>query len=124
MKSVFCVRTVIDPIEEIQCCASIIQDRELRSVEEAARTFKVEGYEVSSFGIAPGERAVLMRGAKRSVKGVETAGGLFLIETGARSGVNDQTCLVAILRRCGARDYFHGFDYFLWDLPPKETHYF
>ena len=45
MKSVFGIRTVIDPIKEIQRRASIIQDSKLRGIEKATGTFDVEGYE-------------------------------------------------------------------------------
>src|SRR5712691_12120041 len=88
VKGVLCVRTVIYAVEDVHRRAAIMQHSELRRIEKATRALEVKGHEVPSFSVAVGQRRIFMGRAESAVQCIETARRLFLVEAGARAGVN------------------------------------
>src|SRR6266536_2802551 len=96
-----------------------MQHGKLRSIEKATRALEIEGHEVSTFGVAIGERCIFMGRTEGPVECIETASRLSLIEAGVCDGVNHQTRLVTVFGGCGSRNDFQRLNGIYWNLSRK-----
>src|SRR5215472_13779523 len=107
MESVFRVRAVIKPIEDVRGRTPVMNDDKLRRVEKTSGSVKVDGHEVACVLAAVSESGVLSDGAEGSVRRIETAGRLVLAHARTGDHIDHKAVFVAIPGRSSAGSHLH-----------------